>query len=380
MEFKDLKFVQPTRMSKRFLLVCVELSPGPTLWLRYTLPTVVVSRSVDQYNKAVLILKDIQPMDGRSLRGMANAAASAAAATDAAVKALKRTSPHNSDDGDISGYYRPSVCRDYLLGKFKEAGFKRALDEDEIGTLLQLAGFAAMPDSPLREVPQQPALSEEQWELFHKWVEVELIPALKGITQLWDQTNPCIICPFSTSREQTEQFLGRSPVGTFCIRPRIKYGGPVTWVISSCGVSPDQHVQHVLLTSEHLEVHNLDVWVRDLTHLKFCLDIKTEKLVHKEDYFLNGYVRIEGNDAQAEIAKSSEPGCAPQANQGAPPPFLGLQSNDPAALSIPESTLQAILQESAADILDSIADEGLDISSLKAELDDPSMNLGPFLY
>ncbi|XP_075265338.1 uncharacterized protein LOC142357669, partial [Convolutriloba macropyga] len=97
MEFTELKFCQPTRMSKRYLLVAVELNPGPTLWVRYTLPTVVVSRSVDQYNKAVLILKDIQPMDGRSLRGMANAAASAAAATDAAVKALKRTSPYTSE-------------------------------------------------------------------------------------------------------------------------------------------------------------------------------------------------------------------------------------------------------------------------------------------
>lgn len=40
-------------------------------------------------------------------------------------------------------------------------------------------------------------------------------------------------------------------------------------------------------------MHSLEVWVRDLRHLRFCLDIHNRRLVHKEELFLNGYLRMD---------------------------------------------------------------------------------------
>eukprot|EP00192_Tetraselmis_astigmatica_P004311 CAMPEP_0117659664 /NCGR_PEP_ID=MMETSP0804-20121206/6553_1 /TAXON_ID=1074897 /ORGANISM="Tetraselmis astigmatica, Strain CCMP880" /LENGTH=492 /DNA_ID=CAMNT_0005466337 /DNA_START=309 /DNA_END=1787 /DNA_ORIENTATION=- len=288
LEFTELVFRQPTRMSKRYILFTLQCTEQLSLWLIYTLPTVVISRTADQYNKALLVLQNIQPMDGRSLRGQANAAANAAAATWAAVKALKRSSPHTSEEDGAGLYYSPSVCEDYIYAKYKAVGFTRLLLPDEVAFLQLMAGFSSVPGNPSIVARQQPALSEEQWEGFAKWFENHLLLGLKNVSHLWEQVHPCAISAFTTTREMAEQKLLQAPVGTFCVRPRVQFQSPLAWVIS---YRSNSGIEHNLLSEEHLRTHSLEVWVRDLNHLLYCMDISTNRLRSKEEIFLHGYTR-----------------------------------------------------------------------------------------
>ena len=309
--FTDLKFVQPSRMSKRYALFHVETSFGAVVWVVYTKPTLVVSRSIDQYNKAVLILQDIQPMDGRRMRGKGNltgGAAAAHAATEAAVLALKkRNAPHQGADEGGSLYFTPSMATDYLNASFSEAGIARPLSDTDITFLLLTAGFYPAPQAhgAAPEVQLQfQAISEVQWEAFSTWFESEVLPAITAVQQLWDQCSPQAICPLSTTREISEEVLKRAPAGTFCVRVRLKLGNAPSWVISCGSSSPGGPVQHILLTQKHLELHSLEVWVRDLQHLVYCVDITNGKLVHKEYLFLKNYLRMDKPDGTADEAVS----------------------------------------------------------------------------
>lgn len=64
-----MRFKVPSRMKKRWIVFTCPTPFNEALYCVYRVPTVVVSRSIEQYNKALLILKDITPKDGRSMRG-----------------------------------------------------------------------------------------------------------------------------------------------------------------------------------------------------------------------------------------------------------------------------------------------------------------------
>lgn len=113
-----------------------------------------------------------------------------------------------------AGYYTPSVMRDYVLAKFREAGFQRALLESDITYLQLLAGFVGYA-GVLGEgdtISPNQHLAENRWEAFSKWFESVVVPAIKSIQHLWDRTSPYAICPLSTTRELTESFLSKAPM------------------------------------------------------------------------------------------------------------------------------------------------------------------------
>ena len=315
--FSSLRCVKPSGMSKRYPLFMLQLSSGITLLLVYRKPTVVLSRLADQYNKALLILKDVQPVDGRSLRGKEGAAASAAAAREAAVQRLKkRDALHEGDDESDSKYYNASVATDYIVAQFNDAGIKRQLSDSDLTLLLEMAGYTqynlpADPTNPEQaSVMKRQTISEHQWEFFTGWFERKFMPAIKAAQSLWDQRSPNAICPLSTTRAMCESALKNSPLGAFCVRARrLKVGDPVNWVISCCGKKPGAPVLHILLMSKHLDMHSLQVWVRDFKQLMYCMDISTGRLCHKEQLFLNGYNRIENRDYRIENCESYNPWC-----------------------------------------------------------------------
>jgi len=307
LEFPELKFTQPTRMKKKYILFCMSTPAGLSLWCVYSQPTVVVSRNVDQFNKAILILEGVQPVDGRSLRGQANAAGAAAAASAAAVKALKRSSP-TPDDFEPDGCYTRRYCKDYVVATYKHFGFTRALEEAEVQFLVELAKFPT-PDASAY-------LSPDDWEAYQVWLDNDIFRSLKAVKHLWELTNPTVICSFAVLRDAIEHHLSKSLMGAFTVRPRFKSCAPASWVLSCCNLESGRPaMQHILLSAKHLQAHNLDVWVRDLPTLKYVLDIKTGAMRHKEDFFLTGYQRLnkeaEGN-GNAAAAPPPPPAARPQ--------------------------------------------------------------------
>ena len=304
LEFSLLKFVKPTRMARRYILFFLELSFGVNLLLVYKKPTVVISRNTDQINKALLILKGIQPVDGRSLRGKEGAGAKAAAATEAAVQMLKkRDAPHEGDDESDSKYYNASVAADYMIAKFNEAGIKRPLSDSDITLLLEMAGYNQY-DVPAVRDPTSPEwaairrcqiISENQWAHFTRWFERKFLPGIKAVQSLWDQRTPYAICPLSTDRAGCESALAKAPEGTFFVRARLKLGSSISWVISCCeSKEPGTPIRHILLMPRHLELHSLQMWVRDLPSLLYCMDITSGAMLQKEKLFLQRYNRTPG--------------------------------------------------------------------------------------
>jgi len=359
--FSGLVFTAPTGMRQKFVLFCVSTPAGPALWCLYTLPTVVVSRSVDQYNKAVLILKGIQPMDGRSLRGQQNAAGSAAAAAAAAVKALKRTSP-TPDDYEPEGVYTRSYCVSYLLAKYKEAGFSRPLLAADVDFLVELAPFPSGERSS--------SLAPEAWEEYQGWLDGVALPCLRSIQDLWDQSNPTVICSVATTRDKVEHHLSRSSVGAFTVRPRFKAGAEATWVISTCYLENGRPaIRHILLSADHMRMHNLEFWVRDLEILRFVLDIETGTLRHKDEFFLCGYNRParEAEEVEAGFVRHAP---APAV---APGPWYGVKPEPHAAagpedLGIPQEALDELYRNSQTAALPGIDDlDGVNLDDLVSE-------------
>jgi len=292
--FSDLKFAASSRMTKRYIMFCVSLPYGSSLWLLYTLPTIILSRQTSQYDKALLILQDIRPLDGRSLKAERNAAATAAATTRALATELKRRAP-SAEGGDLDGYFSPSVCSDIINAEYKAAGFVRPLTPMEIRHLLLAAGFSPTTAESGAPVEPRQVLPTEEWQAFHEWFESELLTALHGVRRLWDHDPPQLICSFALMRHDVEEALERAPAGTFCVRPKLKAGEAVSWAISlreNLIGEARPGVKHILLDANHIEKHTLEVWVRDLPQLTHSMDIRTHRLAHKEDCFLNGYIRL----------------------------------------------------------------------------------------
>lgn len=92
----------------------------------------------------------------------------------------------------------------YLLAKYKEAGFSRPLLAADVDFLVELAPFPSGERSS--------SLAPEAWEEYQGWLDGVALPCLRSIQDLWDQSNPTVICSVATTRDKVEHHLSRSSV------------------------------------------------------------------------------------------------------------------------------------------------------------------------
>ncbi|CAD7697419.1 unnamed protein product [Ostreobium quekettii] len=279
LEFTDLRFSKSSRMSRRWILFACRLG-WDMLYALYRLPTIVLSRRTDQFDKACVLLRQ------KNIVGsMVNShqLQSPRAAGCPVLKDLEPGTPcigigdtigtPTSDQlkvGSMAIYNSQGSIRQFIRAKYAESGLRRPLTDSDLAALDFKAG--------LRNTDSGFFADAHKWQEFQTWF-VACLKSLKMVEHLWCPQGLMLICPFGIDREVAEYILQDRPLGTFVVRISSQPGAlAISTKINVGGLSK---VNHVLVDALDLKAQLLENWVLSNEWAKNLLDIHTGEYTSK---------------------------------------------------------------------------------------------------
>jgi hypothetical protein len=195
--FNRLQFGQPSQMRPRWLVFAGSLLGGGCVYSHYRLPTVVMSRLAEQFDKAKRVLwGEVQP------------------ACDSSVLKMD---------------YK-QLCK-YIRREVTAIGIQREPTEEDFRYLATRAGFVVGPDSV-----RSTSASLGELAAFKQWFAGHHI-MLKHIRQQYERSDPQVVCGFGMTREKADSLLAPHPKGTFLLRFGSQ-GGDLVLSVRSAAAGP----------------------------------------------------------------------------------------------------------------------------------------------
>ncbi|KAL4440264.1 hypothetical protein ABPG75_003265 [Micractinium tetrahymenae] len=200
--FQRLSFGGPSQMRPRWLVFAASLLGGGCVYSHYLVPTVVMSRLADQFEKAKAVLWGGQQ-------------------------------PEACDSSVMKMDYRQ--LRKHIKRELSAVGIAREPSEEDYRYLATRAGFVASATGV-----RGTSASLQELAAFKEWFGGHVI-MLKHIRAHYERTEPQVVCGFGVTREQADAMLAPHPVGTFLLRFGSQGGQLVLSVRSAGGHSTITH-------------------------------------------------------------------------------------------------------------------------------------------
>lgn len=303
LEFSELRFSKSSRMNKRWVLFACRLGRD-MLYSLYRLPTIVLSRKADQFDKACGLLRESSLLGSLTCgsdylvepQALLSSYATNRHQEVVAVQQLRGFVSDSSlpahpchrrlhSEPPKSMLISRETVEQYIVEKYAASGLRRPLMEAEVEALGTQAGLPSFIDCPIGMVD---ALDLQAWRGFQDWF-CGCMKALKPVDHLWSMTDVIRICPFTVNRKCAEHLLQGTPDGTFLVRMCSYDVGSFVISIqcvhhSRAGV-PTREVKHVLIDRVDLKDQSLEAWVMRNERAQYLLDIQSRDYVHKSAAF-----------------------------------------------------------------------------------------------
>ncbi|KAL4427348.1 hypothetical protein ABPG77_003257 [Micractinium sp. CCAP 211/92] len=193
--FNKLSFGAPSQMRPRWLVFAASLLGGGCVYSHYLVPTVVMSRMAEQFEKAKVVLWGSQQP----------------AACDSSVMKMD---------------YRQ--LRKYIKRELTAVGISREPSEEDYRYLATRAGFVTSATGV-----RAASASLQELAAFKEWFDGHVI-LLKHILAHYERSDPQVVCGFGVTREQADALLAPHPAGTFLLRFGSQ-GGQLVLSVRSAG-------------------------------------------------------------------------------------------------------------------------------------------------
>mmetsp|Transcript_31429 Transcript_31429/g.89224 ORF Transcript_31429/g.89224 Transcript_31429/m.89224 type:complete len:678 (+) Transcript_31429:216-2249(+) len=304
-EFTNLKFVKSSRMFKRWLVFHCKIK-NDTIYCIYDLPSVIVSRRNDQYGKAYALLMGTPPPVKRQRVPSPAAAAMSTACSSPSV-------PNRMGAQESLGMRRMTVDQacTWIENQYLQSlpGVMRGLSPEDKLWLVKKAGL-----DPTSSEPS--LIPVHRWTSFEDWYS-KCLDALRAVIDIWDQSEPEIICGLSVDRSMAERALKSEPPGTFLVR---LCSEPGCFAVST-RVKQGNQCDHLLLDRVDLQRRSLLKWIEAHEAAQLLLHISTGIKFPKETIISTGFFRLPsldhlGSSDFPAVSLSGRISNQPQASQG----------------------------------------------------------------
>lgn len=282
LEFTDLRFSKSSRMNRRWIMFTCKLG-WDMLYALYKLPTIVLSRKTDQYDKAcVILLQKGLPNCGTQACRDFFASKSIHSNTHKVVQELKSTQPQLRgimDDGSPVTHIQRNQSHEqqfvtqahvwqYIETRYAESGLDRGLTTEDIVSLEAKSGLRSIPGTGSNGLVTDWA----SWTEFTSWFEA-CLRSLKRVDHLWSANDITRICTFTVDRNFSESALKDEQHGTFLVRLCSEPGAfAISVKVHLEGFTPE--IKHVLIDALDLKEQSLERWVAATRCAENLLDIK----------------------------------------------------------------------------------------------------------
>lgn len=176
--FSKLQFGQPSQMRPRWLVFAGRLPGGGCVFSHYRVPTVVMSRMADQFDKAKRVLWGcVEP----------------------------------ACEGGVQKMDYRQLCK-HVRRELAAIGIRREPSEEDCRYLAARAGFVVVHGGVRAASASPPELAA-----FKAWFAGHLV-MLKHIRAHYERSDPQVVSGFGMTREAAEALLMAHPKGTFLLR------------------------------------------------------------------------------------------------------------------------------------------------------------------
>lgn len=294
LEFTELRFSKSSRMNRRWVLFTCRLG-WDMLYCLYRLPTIVLSRKTDQYEKACGILRqraliDTIPIGAKLQLNSPKYFCSSTAdvqqgwKSDQIMQGLisKSSQPFGSPPGScVSPHCIPQdVVQQYIWDKYIDSGLRRSLIKHELVALGRRAGLVPFPPDGISAGGRA---TSHTWLEFQCWFDA-CLKSLKLVDHLWSATDIVRICSFIVDRDLAEQLLSDSAHGTFVVRLCSVPGAlAISIKVHELGMAPE--VKHVLIDALDLQQQPFEFWVAATEWAQNLLDVQSGDRIPKSIAF-----------------------------------------------------------------------------------------------
>ncbi|GMH38215.1 hypothetical protein BSKO_06099 [Bryopsis sp. KO-2023] len=302
LEFTDLRFGKSSRMHRRWILFSCRLGRD-VVYLLYKLPTIVLSRKTDQFDKASSILQkkgmrtpglglalvEGGPANEREAGGAAAAPLLGGEGLFALPPIVTRVDVNggavpSGEAWSPQSPKKPAYVKAWISEKYGAAGMCRILSEHD----LMYLETKACSHYGRREAGNYGEFDKSRdWSDFQHWFLV-CLRSLKQEEQLWGCVRPMKICDFTVDRAIAEDLLQDEPFGTFVVRLCSEPGGFAISVKMEPTTEADAGVHHYLVDALDLRRQKLEMWIGLHCHAKHFLDVLTGRKLAKSTVFPGG--------------------------------------------------------------------------------------------
>ncbi|KAL4422875.1 hypothetical protein ABPG75_009072 [Micractinium tetrahymenae] len=215
--FNKLSFGAPSHMRPRWLVFAASLLGGGCVYSHYLVPTVVMSRLAEQFDKAKAVLWGSRE-------------------------------PPSCDSSVMKMDYLQ--LRKFIKKQLGTVGIQREPSEGDYRYLAARAGFVTSANGV-----RASSASLEELAAFKSWFGGHLT-LLKHIRPHYERSGPQVVCGFGTTREQADALLAPHPAGTFVLRFGSQGGQLVLSVRSKAG--PAGPATHYSIAAASLQCNSLE--------------------------------------------------------------------------------------------------------------------------
>uniref|UniRef100_A0A061S568 SH2 domain-containing protein n=2 Tax=Tetraselmis sp. GSL018 TaxID=582737 RepID=A0A061S568_9CHLO len=276
--FNDLKFLQSSRVNKRWIVFYCKIDDD-IIYCHYHPATIVLSRA-DQFPKAMARL-DVADRPARRMRTECEDSSRTPTPSRALSQQLETASAQYSPHCMATKPLCPMEAVRYVIDLYNSRliGVNRKLSVKDQLWLVKKLGL-----NPDNEETQLVPLS--RWNQFEKWYS-DCLETLKTVIDVWDQTNPAIICGLYIDRTAAEHLLRSERAGTFLVR---MCSEPGCFAIST-RVNGSKTCDHLLLDRVDLNRRGLTKWIQAHDAAKCLLDVNAMQRVPKDSVISRGELK-----------------------------------------------------------------------------------------
>lgn len=291
LEFTELRFSKSSRMNRRWILFTCRLG-WDMLYCLYCLPTIVLSRKTDQYEKACTILRQRTLIDTVAFGGKHQLNSPKYFSSPVGdMQQDWKSAQHipglitNCSQPFLAQHHEPcaspfcvpqDVVQQYIWDKYSESGLKRPLTDRDMVALGLRAGLVSFSANGMATGG---GTDSRTWLEFQAWFDA-CLRSLKLVDHLWSATDIVRICSFTVDRNFAEHLLSDSANGTFVVRLCSEPGAfAISTKVHVAGMAPE--VKHVLIDALDLQKQSLEFWVSANDWALNLLDVQSGDYVPK---------------------------------------------------------------------------------------------------
>lgn len=291
-EFTDMRFSKSSRMHQRWILFSCRLGVD-ALHLLYKLPTIVLSRKTDQFEKAcaILMTKDhmrtnlwSRPSSGQLPdTSIPNNVHGNTKVMDAALGGAGRLQLNDGavPSGELGIPEPEERIRKWVIEKYDETKFTRKLTKYDMMYLVARASSNCFQSG---QMPSENFEKSHQWADFQHW----FLMCLKSLQQeehLWNAQDYMKICDLMVDRTIAEDLLAEEPVGTFIVRLCSEPGAFALSIKVESTEDEPAEIEHYLVDALDLRQQGLEEWIAAHHQAMMFLEVKSGNQIPKSVVF-----------------------------------------------------------------------------------------------